>query len=325
MSTSSTKLGALFLTLFFACFSDCRLPDKAIELIHEAGARVCARHAQFLEATREFRREFRQVIKSKNEARPIGKEYRELMRRAEELRFQIGIFHEASKAGKVVTEADIQDIVSSWTGIPAKEVISRLVNVEETLHKQVIDQDEAVKAVNRACVGLRNPMFHVKYNSDYACFKRNHELSWKFIDLDNAAGFACKIGDVSRTRFLSSPFELNPLKSLSSPIESDLSFFEPDVTLRELLDAASGSLILIVFGIQIHFSPSFSPQSKVEEAKGHSMWLAWNNPNMKPWDRKASEGRKSVAVQESSTELNSTSRAKKTRESMACEVEHFDN
>ncbi|KAK8710146.1 hypothetical protein V6N13_145485 [Hibiscus sabdariffa] len=144
--------------LSYQYISDCRLPDKAIKLIHEAGTRVFARHAQFLEATREFRREFRQVIKSKNEARPIGKEYYELRHRAEELRFQIGIFHEASKAEKVVTEVDIQDIVCSWTGIPAKQVISRLVNVEETLHKQVIGQDEAVKAVNRACVGLRNPM-----------------------------------------------------------------------------------------------------------------------------------------------------------------------
>ncbi|KAK8586837.1 hypothetical protein V6N12_021361 [Hibiscus sabdariffa] len=147
--------------LSYQYITDGRLPDKAIDLIHEAGACVCARHAQFLEATRELRREFRQIIKSKNKARPIGKEAQEWEQNIynfEELRFQIGIFHEASKAGKVVTEVDIQDIVSSWTGIPAKQVISRLVNVEETLHKQVIGQNEAVKAVIRACVGLRNSM-----------------------------------------------------------------------------------------------------------------------------------------------------------------------
>ncbi|KAK8710157.1 hypothetical protein V6N13_145496 [Hibiscus sabdariffa] len=102
--------------LSYQYISDGRLPDNAIDLIHEAGVCVCARHAQFLEATREFRREFRQVMKSKNETSPIGEEYLDLIDRAEELRFQIGIFHEASKAGKVVTEVDIQDIVSSWTG-----------------------------------------------------------------------------------------------------------------------------------------------------------------------------------------------------------------
>ncbi|KAK8586726.1 hypothetical protein V6N13_085750 [Hibiscus sabdariffa] len=101
------------------------LPDKAIDLIHEAGVCVCARHAQFLEATREFRREFRQVIKSKIEAQECHDH--DLRTREEELRFHIGILHEASKAGKIVTEVDIQDIVSLWTGIPAKEVISGLL------------------------------------------------------------------------------------------------------------------------------------------------------------------------------------------------------
>ncbi|KAK8710032.1 hypothetical protein V6N13_145376 [Hibiscus sabdariffa] len=101
------------------------LPDKAIDLIQEAGACVCARHAQFLEATREFRREFRHVIKSKIEAQECHDH--DLRTREEELRFQISIFHETSKAGKIVTEVDIQDIVSLWTGIPAKEVISGLL------------------------------------------------------------------------------------------------------------------------------------------------------------------------------------------------------
>lgn len=43
--------------------------------------------------------------------------------------------------------------------------------------------------------------------SSVSLLQKDYELSWKFIDLENAAGFACKIGDVSRTWFLSSPFD----------------------------------------------------------------------------------------------------------------------
>ncbi|KAK8973489.1 hypothetical protein V6N11_008850 [Hibiscus sabdariffa] len=107
---------------------------------------------QFLEATGELKSEFRQIIKSKNEPG-----HSLCMK---ELRFQIGIFHAVNNAEKVVTEVDIQDIVSSWTGIPVEMVITdesdRLIKLEEILHKRVVGQDEAVKAVSRACVGLRN-------------------------------------------------------------------------------------------------------------------------------------------------------------------------
>ncbi|KAG2675377.1 hypothetical protein I3760_12G001500 [Carya illinoinensis] len=72
---------------------------------------------------------------------------------------------EAGDAGPIVTEVDIQHIVSSWTGIPVEKVSTdesdRLLKMEETLHKRVIGQDEAVKAISRAIrrarVGLKNP------------------------------------------------------------------------------------------------------------------------------------------------------------------------
>ncbi|KAF2312806.1 hypothetical protein GH714_040506 [Hevea brasiliensis] len=72
---------------------------------------------------------------------------------------------EAGDVGPVVTESDIQHIVSSWTGIPVEKVSTdesdRLLKMEETLHKRVIGQDEAVKAISRAIrrarVGLKNP------------------------------------------------------------------------------------------------------------------------------------------------------------------------
>ena len=65
----------------------------------------------------------------------------------------------------MVTEADIANIVSQWTGIPVEKVSSdeseRLVKMEEVLHKRVIGQEEAIvaisRAIRRARVGLKNP------------------------------------------------------------------------------------------------------------------------------------------------------------------------
>merc|ERR1711968_197867 len=65
----------------------------------------------------------------------------------------------------VVSEEDIAQIVASWTGVPVQKLTEsesvKLLNMEETLHKRLIGQDEAVKAVSkairRARVGLKNP------------------------------------------------------------------------------------------------------------------------------------------------------------------------
>ncbi|KAK8498712.1 hypothetical protein V6N12_041786 [Hibiscus sabdariffa] len=126
--------------LSYQFISDGCLPDKTIDLIHEAGVRVCARYEQFLEATRELRSEFMQ---SKNEP---GHSLR-----IKELRFQISIFHAVNKAEKVVTKVDIQDIVSLWTGIPVEMVMTdesdRLVKMEEILHKRVVGKSELAKAL----------------------------------------------------------------------------------------------------------------------------------------------------------------------------------
>ncbi|KAK3026730.1 hypothetical protein RJ639_042183 [Escallonia herrerae] len=72
---------------------------------------------------------------------------------------------EAGERIPLVTEDDIQQVVSSWTGIPVKKASMdesiRLLQMEETLHKRVIGQDEAVKAIScalrRARLGLKNP------------------------------------------------------------------------------------------------------------------------------------------------------------------------
>ncbi|VAH31953.1 unnamed protein product [Triticum turgidum subsp. durum] len=154
------------------------LPDKAIDLIDEAGSRVRLRHAQLPDEAKELDKKLRQITKDKNEA-VRGQDFEkagELRDEEMELKAQITAIIDKSKemvkaetesgeVGPLVTEADIQHIVSSWTGIPVEKVSSdesdRLLKMEETLHTRIIGQDEAVKAISRAIrrarVGLKNP------------------------------------------------------------------------------------------------------------------------------------------------------------------------
>ncbi|KAG2675385.1 hypothetical protein I3760_12G001500 [Carya illinoinensis] len=164
--------------LSYQYISDRFLPDKAIDLIDEAGSRVRLRHAQLPEEARELEKELRQITKEKNEAvrSQDFEKAGELRDREMDLKAQISTLvdkgkemtkaeSEAGDAGPIVTEVDIQHIVSSWTGIPVEKVSTdesdRLLKMEETLHKRVIGQDEAVKAISRAIrrarVGLKNP------------------------------------------------------------------------------------------------------------------------------------------------------------------------
>nr|AIM41270.1 chloroplast ATP-dependent Clp protease chaperone protein [Nicotiana benthamiana] len=164
--------------LSYQYISDRFLPDKAIDLIDEAGSRVRLRHAQLPEEAKELEKELRQITKEKNEA-VRGQDFEkagELRDREMDLKAQITALidknkemskaeSEAGDIGPLVTEADIQHIVSSWTGIPVEKVSTdesdRLLKMEETLHTRIIGQDEAVKAISRAIrrarVGLKNP------------------------------------------------------------------------------------------------------------------------------------------------------------------------
>ncbi|GMN60495.1 hypothetical protein TIFTF001_029584 [Ficus carica] len=164
--------------LSYQYISDRFLPDKAIDLVDEAGSRVRLRHAQLPEEARELEKELRQITKEKNEAvrSQDFEKAGELRDREMDLKAQISAVvdkgkemskaeSEAGDVGPIVTEVDIQHIVSAWTGIPVEKVSTdesdRLLKMEETLHKRVIGQDEAVKAISRAIrrarVGLKNP------------------------------------------------------------------------------------------------------------------------------------------------------------------------
>nr|AAB67745.1 ClpC [Synechococcus elongatus PCC 7942 = FACHB-805] len=155
--------------------SDLFLPDKAIDLIDEAGSRVRLMNSQLAPAAKELDKELRQVLKDKDDAvrsQDFDKAG-ELRDREMEIKTQIRSIAQSKKAdgtsstddSPIVTEEDIAHIVASWTGVPVNKLTesesTKLLNMEETLHSRLIGQDEAVKAVSRAIrrarVGLKNP------------------------------------------------------------------------------------------------------------------------------------------------------------------------
>ncbi|KAL5723456.1 ATP-dependent Clp protease ATP-binding subunit ClpA cd4a [Ranunculus cassubicifolius] len=150
------------------------LPDKAIDLVDEAGSHVRVHVAQVVQPPKETRvleKVLKQITKERNEAASIEdfEKEEELRDQEIDLRSLIKTLTDRKKASPsaapTVTEVDIQQIVSLWTGIPIEKVSVnesiRLLSIEETLHTRIIGQAEAVKAISRAirraCMGLRNP------------------------------------------------------------------------------------------------------------------------------------------------------------------------
>ena len=154
--------------------SDRYLPDKAIDLIDEAGSRVRLLNSQLPPAAKELDKELRQVLKQKDDAVRSQNfdEAGRLRDREMEIKAEIRAIAQNKKtestgddAQPEVTEEDIAQIVASWTGVPVNKLTEseseKLLHMEDTLHQRLIGQDEAVKAVSRAIrrarVGLKNP------------------------------------------------------------------------------------------------------------------------------------------------------------------------
>ncbi|HEY9676019.1 MAG TPA: ATP-dependent Clp protease ATP-binding subunit [Waterburya sp.] len=154
--------------------SDRYLPDKAIDLIDEAGSRVRLINSQLPPAAKELDKELRQVLKEKDDAVRAQDFDRagELRDREMEIKAEIRAIAQTKKTeqggdepGPVVDEEDIAQIVASWTGVPVNKLTEseseKLLHMEDTLHQRLIGQDEAVTAVSRAIrrarVGLKNP------------------------------------------------------------------------------------------------------------------------------------------------------------------------
>jgi ATP-dependent Clp protease ATP-binding subunit ClpC len=154
--------------------SDRYLPDKAIDLVDEAGSRVRLINSQLPPAAKELDKELRKVLKDKDEAvrsQDFDKAG-ELRDREMEIKGEIRAIVQNKKSETrtedefpAVTEEDIAHIVASWTGVPVNKLTEseseKLLHMEDTLHQRLIGQDDAVKAVSRAIrrarVGLKNP------------------------------------------------------------------------------------------------------------------------------------------------------------------------
>lgn len=152
------------------------LPDKAIDLIDEAGSRVRLMNSQLPPAAKELDRELRELLKEKD-ASVRNQDFEkagQLRDREMEIKTQISLIAKnkdekdkiSVNRGEIcVTEEDIAEIVGAWTGIPVNKLTKseseKLMNMEETLHSRIIGQDEAViavsRAIRRARVGLKNP------------------------------------------------------------------------------------------------------------------------------------------------------------------------
>ena len=151
--------------------ADRHLPDKAIDLIDEAGSRVRLKNSTAPLSVKEVMKVLENVRKEKDEAiasqqYEYAAELREReLRLVEKMEGLERDWHEEQSQEQItVTGEDIAEVVSMWTGIPvtrmAMEETERLLHMEQELHKRIIGQDEAVvsisKAVRRARAGLKD-------------------------------------------------------------------------------------------------------------------------------------------------------------------------
>ncbi len=159
-------------TLATRYIADRFLPDKAIDLVDEAGSRVRIKRGSAPIGLSEARRALESVRKEKESAISSQQyEYSgELRARELQLTEKIETMEKEWRIKReqgrpVVTSEDIADVVSMWTGIPVVKLTvdesSRLLQMEEALHHRIIGQDEAIttvaKAVRRARAGLKDP------------------------------------------------------------------------------------------------------------------------------------------------------------------------
>ena len=149
--------------------ADRYLPDKAIDVIDEAASKVRLEHAAPSGELKEAEDELARIEKKKSELSAAEKfeECAALRDKAKEVEERIRELKEARKAKDrpQVLSSHIADVVSVWSGVPVQKIgtteAQRLLNLEDELHKRVIGQDEAVRAVAKAMrrsgAGLKDP------------------------------------------------------------------------------------------------------------------------------------------------------------------------
>jgi ATP-dependent Clp protease ATP-binding subunit ClpC len=161
----AVKLSARYVTDRF-------LPDKAIDVMDEAGARVRLRRITPPPMVRDLQRKINEIVRLKKE-KIENQEFEkavELRDQEEDIRRQIDTLKQEWEEAHdereiVVTEEDMAYVVSRMTGIPLSKIeeaeSQRLLNMEEELHKRVVGQEEAIavvtRAIRRSRAGLKDP------------------------------------------------------------------------------------------------------------------------------------------------------------------------
>ena len=152
--------------------NDRNLPDKAIDLIDEAASAVRLRTMGVSPKVKEMEtliadldRQIEDALKNSNfnEAGLLNKEQNALMTKLS--RVKSAEARKQKSSGFIVSENDIAEVVAEWTRIPVKKIAEKesekLLKLEAVLHKRVIGQEDAVKAVSKAIrrgrVGLQDP------------------------------------------------------------------------------------------------------------------------------------------------------------------------
>ena len=148
------------------------LPDKAIDLLDEAGARVKLRQATLPSEMTEIQRRIKFIV-ARMESAISTKDFE----KAEQYKNQEQVEHENLQTVRekfnitetastgVVAHSDIEEVVSKWTGVPVtsikEEEMIRLTRIEDELHRRIVSQEKAIdalaRAIRRSRAGLKSP------------------------------------------------------------------------------------------------------------------------------------------------------------------------
>ncbi|HAJ95057.1 MAG TPA: NDP-hexose 4-ketoreductase [Actinobacteria bacterium] len=152
--------------------SDRYLPDKAIDLIDEASSRVRVRTLMTPPDLKELEASIKSIIEQKQQsikdqdfekAAQLRDKEKQMLGEKKEIEEQKNRTNKTNK--EIVDENEIAEVLSSWTGVPVYKLTStessRLMKMEDELHKRVIGQDQAVNTISRAIrrsrSGLKDP------------------------------------------------------------------------------------------------------------------------------------------------------------------------
>ena len=157
---AAAKLSSRYITDRF-------LPDKAIDLIDEAAARVkmaSTKQGKDEKKIREMEKKMKE-LEEKIDEYTVKSMYKEAAELKKEL-FKLKSEHDSLTSGKpTVTAEKIAEIVESWTGVPVSKMLEsekeRLLKLEEIIHERLVDQEEAVSvvadAIRKARAGIKDP------------------------------------------------------------------------------------------------------------------------------------------------------------------------